>query len=71
MNTDQEIDQREYQTKERILERLYERASVCDHCGKKSCPHKGSRRLMGRVHVDDVLWAISLDKPLFRENTGE
>ena len=54
----------EYEIKETIVNRLHERCSVCDHCGKRSCRHRGNRRLTGSMSVDDVLWAISLDQPL-------
>ena len=48
-------------TKEEILNRLYERVGECMHCGKRGCNHGSNQRLPMNLKLDDVLWAINLD----------
>lgn len=54
----------ENEVKEAIVTRLHKRAGICGHCGKKKCAGKILTQLPARLNLEDVLWAISFDKPL-------
>lgn len=51
----------ENEAKEKVIERLYQRAGICMLCFEPKCPHKGSQTLPKMLKQKDVLWAINLD----------
>jgi len=55
-------------TKEAIINRLYETSSHCMHCGSKDCRHGGNREIDNNLTSEDVLRAINLDEYFFKEN---
>ena len=58
------------QTKEIIVNRLYEKAGICGHCGERRCPDAGYRKLPDTLNTDDVLQAINLDEHYYKDNGG-
>jgi hypothetical protein len=55
----------EEETKMTIAARLHERIGICGHCGERRCHGRSSNsQLPLMISADDVIWALSLDKPL-------
>lgn len=54
-------------TKEKILDRIYEKAGQCAICHSPYCGHVGNEELPDTLSTDDVLWAINLGEYFYPE----
>ena len=56
-------------TKEIIIQRLYDHVGICGVCHKKDCRHE-NRVLPHTVSIDEILRAINLGEYYFQEPSG-